>query len=347
MKVIGTAGHIDHGKSTLVERLTGIDPDRLEEEKRRGMTIDLGFAWLTLPRSGPVSIVDVPGHERFVKNMLAGVGGIDAALLVVAADEGVMPQTREHIDILSLLDIRAGVIAITKCDLVDAEWLELVRLDVTDAVAGTSIADLPIVPVSARTGEGLPELVEALDAAAAQAEDRVDGARGYVPVDRVFSAAGFGTVVTGTLHDGSIGVGETWELMPGHRLVRIRSLQVHRQPAQTAGPGARVAVNLAGIDYQEVKRGDVLAYPGSVGETKRFDARLTVLPSAPFSLAQGLPVSLHVGAAERQATLALLDRDELAPGTAGWVQLRTTDELPVVAGQRFIVRLPSPARTVG
>jgi selenocysteine-specific elongation factor len=346
MKVIGTAGHIDHGKSTLVHRLTGIDPDRLSEEKRRGMTIDLGFAWLTLPSGRDVSIVDVPGHERFVKNMLAGAGGVDVALLVVAADEGVMPQTREHLDILNLLDVEHGVVALTKVDLVEDEWLDLVREEVAELLATTSLRRAPIVPVSVVTNQGLPELLEALDASVAAAPDSPDRGVPYMPIDRVFTISGFGTVATGTLHSGRFQVGQEVEVVPSGKRARIRALQTHRRQVDEAEPGSRVAANLAGVARDELARGDMLVRPGSVRSVTRVDARLRVLPDAPFALRDGLAVAIHLGSAERAATLAIFDGDKIGPGESGWIQIRFAEPVGALRGQYFIVRLPSPLRTV-
>ena len=255
MFVIGTAGHVDHGKSTLVERLTGIDPDRLREEKERGMTIDLGFAWLRLPGGDEVSIVDVPGHERFVNNMLAGVGGIDLALLVVAADESVMPQTREHTAILDLLQVDRGLAVITKRDLVDDEWLELVKADVEDLLEGTSLEGSPTLAVSATTGEGIPELTAAIEARLGETEPRRDLGRPRMAVDRSFTMSGFGTVVTGTLIDGSLAVGQSVEIVPTGRTSRVRGLQSHKQKVDSIGPGNRVAANVAGISQGDVAAG--------------------------------------------------------------------------------------------
>ena len=346
MNVIGTAGHIDHGKSTLVHRLTGMDPDRLSEEKRRGMTIDLGFAWLTLPSGREASIVDVPGHERFVKNMLAGAAGVDVALLVVAADEGVMPQTREHLDILDLLDVRQGVVALTKADLVDSDWLDLIRDDVRTVLRGTSLQGSPMLAVSAVTGSGLPDLLQALDQKIAAGPGRRDRGRPFVPVDRVFSVTGFGTVVTGTLHDGSLWEGQDVVIEPGARQTRIRTLQSHRAHVAEAGPGSRVALNLQGVSTQEVARGDVVEPPGSVVVTSRLDARVRVLPTSPIALRHGMSVSLHLGAAEVDATTIVLSGAEIEAGSAGWVQFRLRAPLAAARDQRLVVRLPSPVRTV-
>ena len=296
MHVIGTAGHVDHGKSTLVEALTGVHPDRLKEEREREMTIDLGFGWMTLPNGEPVGIVDVPGHIDFIENMLAGVGGIDAALFVVAADEGVMPQTREHLAILDLLKIEAGVVALTKTDLVDPEWLELVKSDVAESLRSTVLDGAPIVPVSARRGDGIPELIHALQSVLAQTPARLDRGRPRLSVDRVFSIAGFGTVVTGTLIDGSLGVGDEIEILPRRLAARIRGLQTHKTKVERAVPGSRVAVNLSGIEVSDVKRGDVVATPGWLRPILLFDARFEHL--APLQK-PGFPKALE---AERRGS---------------------------------------------
>ena len=346
MKVIGTAGHIDHGKSALVYRLTGVDPDRLEEEKRRGMTIDLGFAALTLPSGARTSIVDVPGHERFIRNMLAGAGGIDVALLVVAADEGIMPQTREHVNIIDLLGVRQGVVALTKADLVDDEWLELIGGEVSELLLTTTLAGSPVVPVSATTGFGLPELLGALDAAVAAAPEQRSNRAAYLPIDRVFTVAGFGTVVTGTLHHGPLHSGEEIEVVPRGVRARIRTLQSHGVTVETASPGSRVAVNLAGAGREQVDRGDVIARAGTVAGVTRFDGTLRVLPDAPFAVQHGTEATIHIGSAERAAILTILNSEELAAGQQGWVQVRLEDAVPAVLGQRFIIRMPSPGRTI-
>jgi len=278
--VVGTAGHIDHGKSTLITALTGIDPDRLAEEKRRGMTIDLGFANLTLPSGREIGIVDVPGHARFMRNMLAGAHGLDAVLLVVAADEGVMPQTREHLEIVDLLEVRRGIVVLTKVDLVDREWLELVKADVREAIKGTSIEGAPMIAVSAVTNEGMADLLTALDDLLGRIEPRTDLGRPRLPIDRVFTMTGFGTVVTGTLVDGSLKVGDEMEVSPGGLAVRIRVLQRHNKAAGEVEPGSRVAANLSGVDKSDIARGDVLARPRAVQPVRRIDARLRVLGSA-------------------------------------------------------------------
>ncbi|MCC2627882.1 MAG: selenocysteine-specific translation elongation factor, partial [Thermomicrobiales bacterium] len=345
--VIGTAGHVDHGKSTLVKALTGIDPDRLAEEKARAMTIDLGFAWLTLPGGQSVSIVDVPGHERFIKNMLAGVGGIDAALLVVAADEGPMPQTVEHLAILDLLGVDRGVIVLTKADAAEEDWLDLVREEVRELVSTTTLADAPIVAVSALTGDGLPVLLETLEVVLASSPGTSGGGVPRLPVDRVFSVAGFGTVVTGTLSGGEIATGDELRLYPGDRRARVRGLQSHQEKVSRALPGRRTAVNLSGITTEELKRGDVLAPPGTMTPSQRLDARLRLLPDAPVALKQNDEIDFFTGAAELPARITLLDRERLEPGASAWVQFRFRAPLAVLRNDRFIVRRPSPSETLG
>jgi selenocysteine-specific elongation factor len=347
MSCIGTAGHVDHGKSTLVKALTGIDPDRLTEEKERGMTIDLGFAWLTLPSGREVSIVDVPGHESFIKNMLAGVGGIDAALLVVAADEGVMPQTREHLAILDLLRVPRGVVALTKADLVDDEWLELVREEVETLLKPTTLAHATILPVSAYSGLGLKELVQHLDRLLQEAEERQNIGRPRLPVDRVFTMTGFGTIVTGTLLDGTFKVGQEVELLPGGIRTRIRNLQTHRQQIELAQPGSRVAINLANVARSDIKRGDVVTLPGQLHPTMLFDARIQLLADAPHPLQHNTQVDMYSGAQEISARVRLLDREELQPGQSAWAQLRLSQPAVVARRDRFILRIPSPSLTIG
>ncbi|WP_376796243.1 selenocysteine-specific translation elongation factor [Thermogemmatispora sp.] len=347
MTCIGTAGHIDHGKSTLVKALTGIDPDRLAEEKARGMTIDLGFAWLTLPNGREVSLIDVPGHEGFIKNMLAGVGGIDVALLVVAADEGVMPQTREHLAILDLLQVRCGVVALTKADLVDEEWLGLVSEEIAALLRPTSLSGFPIVPVSAIDGQGIATLLRHLQEACARAPERPDRGRPRLPIDRVFSLPGFGTIVTGTLIDGSFQVGQEVEILPRGLKARIRSLQRHRQVISLAQPGERTALNLAGIARQEVARGDVVTLPGLLQPTTLIDVRLRLLLEAPRPLSHNALVDFYCGAQVVPATVRLLEGDELQPGESAWAQLRLQEATVVERHDRFIVRIPSPSLTIG
>ena len=338
MFVIGTAGHVDHGKSALVRALSGIDPDRWEEEKARGLTIDLGFAWTTLPSGREVSIVDVPGHERFIKNMLAGVGGINLALFVVAADEGVMPQTREHLDILDLLDLREGVVALTKSDLVDEEWLELVADEVRELLAETSLADAPIVPCSALSGDGLDQLRETLDAAVASLGEVRNIDRPRLPIDRAFSIAGFGTVVTGTLIDGPLRVGDSVVVEPVGLSGRIRGLQSHEQSIETAEPGARTAANLGGIGAAELRRGMVLTAPGWLHPALAVDVRLSVVKRLPRALRHNTTLTLHVGAAEVEARVRLLEGDALEPGGRSWAQLRLAEPIAAARGDHFVLR---------
>jgi len=346
--VIGTAGHVDHGKSTLVKALTGIDPDRLKEEKEREMTIDLGFAWLTLPDGESVGVVDVPGHKDFIKNMLAGVGSIDAALFVIAADEGVMPQTREHLNILDLLQVRDGVVALTKADLVDdEEWLELVQADVAETLDGTSLEGARIIPVSARTGQGLPELLDEVTRLLAQVEPRPDRGRPRLPVDRVFTISGFGTVVTGTLVDGAFHVGQEVELQPQGSKARIRGLQTHKEKVDVAVPGSRVAINLTGVDKDEVRRGDVVTVPGWMRPTVLADVRLRCLDDAPKAIRHNASVEFFSGAAEVMAKVRMLESDTLQPGQEGWAQIALASPVPLVKGDRFVIRRPSPSLTIG
>jgi len=347
MHVIGTAGHVDHGKSTLVEALTGINPDRLKEERERQMTIDLGFAWLTLPGGESVGVIDVPGHRDFIENMLAGVGGIDAALFVVAADEGVMPQTREHLAILDLLQIPAGVMALTKSDLVDAEWLSLVSADVAASVRGTALDGAPIVAVSARMGDGLPQLKQALQRVLSARPLRPDLGRPRLPIDRVFTLSGFGTVVTGTLGDGALALGEEVEILPAGFTARIRGLQTHKTKIERAVPGSRVAVNLSGVEINQLRRGMVLAHPGVFRPTNFLDGRFRHLPDADLPLKHNAEVKFFVGAAEVLATVRLLEHEMLAPGESGWMQLQLAEPVVVAKGDRFILRRPSPGATIG
>ncbi len=347
MSCIGTAGHIDHGKSTLVKALTGIDPDRLAEEKARGMTIDLGFAWLTLPSGREVSIVDVPGHEGFIKNMLAGVGGIDAALLVIAADEGVMPQTREHLAILDLLRVRHGVVALTKADLVDEEWIELVKEDIAEHLKPTTLAGAAILPVSAYTGQGLSELVAELERMLDAEEERQNIGRPRLPVDRVFTMTGFGTVVTGTLLDGTLRAGQEVEVLPRGMRTRIRALQTHRHSVEVSYPGSRLALNLANVARTDLERGNVVALPGTFQQTMLIDVRLSILREAPMPLTHNTLVDFYTGAQEVPASVRLLDADEVRPGQSAWAQLRLERPAIMARRDRFILRIPSPSTTIG
>jgi selenocysteine-specific elongation factor len=347
MKVIATAGHVDHGKSTLIQALTGIDPDRLQEEKQRGMTIDLGFAWLNLPNGHPVGIVDVPGHIDFIKNMVAGIGAVDTAILVIAADEGVMPQTREHLAILDLLQIESGLIAITKTDIIqDAEWLEMVQEEVREVVAGSVLAQAPMVAVSAYTGEGLDILLRTLQDVLAHAPARAQTGQPRLFIDRAFSMAGFGTIVTGTLRDGPLSVGQELIIQPGALKARIRGLQSHKQNIQQAEPGSRVAVNLTGLHPSQLHRGQVITTPGWVRSAKRVDVRLRAWEDAPTLLKHNMPITFHSGAAETPGRLRLLEADELLPGDETWAQIELRDPVALRRGDRFILRRPSPSDTL-
>ena len=338
MYVIGTAGHVDHGKSTLVKALTNMDPDRLPQEKEREMTIDLGFAWLTLPSGREVSIVDVPGHERFVKNMLAGVGGMDLALLVVAADESVMPQTREHLSILDILRVKRGLVAITKADLVDHDLVELVMAEVEDALKGTTFEGSPMVAVSAYSGEGLDELKGLVDRMLDSTEARKDLGRARLPVDRCFTVAGFGTVVTGTLIDGSLSLGQEVQLVLSGESGRIRGLQTHMKKLDHADPGRRLAVNLSGIARSEIQRGEVITTSGWLRPTGRLDAHIKLVQDAPRALKHNETVTFHLYTGETQARVRILDKEELGPGEEGWTQLHLQYPIPAVKDDLFVVR---------
>ncbi len=344
---IGTAGHIDHGKSALVRALTGTDPDRLAEEQRRGMTLDLGFAHLDLPGGRRVGIVDVPGHEALVHNMLAGAGGIDLVMLVVAADEGAMPQTREHVDILRFLCPWGGVVVISKMDLgPDPEWLAAVEEDLSGLVAGTALEGAPLVHVSARTGDGLAELVRVLARLVEQVPERSADGPARMPVDRSFTMQGFGTVVTGTVWNGRILQGDTLVLLPSGRQARVRGIQVHGVAVPEATAGSRAAVNLAGVEKSEARRGDVLATPGAFRVTDRLDVRLRLLPHAP-ALRHAARLHVHIGAGETIGRAVLAGRGALAPGEEGLAQIRLEAQVVAVHGDRFVVRRYSPTSTVG
>ena len=345
--VVGTAGHIDHGKSSLVLALTGIDPDRLKEEKERGITIDIGFAHLQLGEGLTVGIVDVPGHERFVKNMLAGVGGIDLVMLVVAADEGVMPQTREHLAICQLLRIRSGLVVLTKADLAEPEWLELVREDVRSFLRGTFLEGSPILSVSAKTGEGLPALRAALAALAGAVPSRGLDATFRLPIDRVFTIRGFGTVVTGTVAAGQLALDERVEVYPRGLQAKVRGIQTHGQPVSTAVAGQRAAVNLQGVERAAIERGDVLSLPGLLQPTYMLDATCEVLADAPAPLRTRQRVRFHIGTSEVMARVHPVAGSAIEPGQAGYVQLRL--EAPVVAlpRDRYVIRSYSPMVTIG
>ncbi|MEC8160476.1 MAG: selenocysteine-specific translation elongation factor [Planctomycetota bacterium] len=347
--ILGTAGHIDHGKTSLIRALTGVDTDRLPEEQKRGITIELGFAHLEVPphRFG---VVDVPGHERFVRNMLAGATGMDAVLLVVAADDSIKQQTREHLEILKLLRLPCGVIALTKCDLVDEDWLDLVEEEVRDMVTGTCLADAPIVRTSAVTGSGLDELRQALKCAAANAIQVRNDSR-FAPfrmaIDRTFTIAGHGTVVTGSVVSGATKTGDELEIVPGRIKVRVRGIQNHDQPTTEVHRGQRAAINLVGIHHNETRRGHELIFPNSLEESKRLLVRLHYLEEERRTLRKRSRIRLHLGTTEQLATLTLLDCEGLEPGEKAYAQIILSE--PVVAGwkQPFVVRSESPVRTIG
>ena len=348
MHIIGTAGHVDHGKSTLIAALTGTHPDRLKEEQEREMTIELGFGWMTLPNGEEIGIVDVPGHRDFIENMLAGVGGIDAALLVIAADEGVMPQTKEHLAILDLLQIPAGIIVLTKIDLApDSTWLDLVENDVRAAVANTVMKDAPLVRVSAKNKTGLDQLLSTLSYILETKTTRTDLGRPRLPIDRVFSMSGFGTVVTGTLSDGTLSAGDEIEILPSRLRGRVRGLQTHKKKEERALPGSRTAVNISGINVEQIQRGDVLAHPEQYQATRRLDARFRLLKDLSSSIKHNSEVKFFIGASETIATLRLLDAEELAPGQEAWIQLELREPVVAVRGDRYILRRPSPGETIG
>jgi selenocysteine-specific elongation factor len=348
MRVIGTAGHVDHGKSTLIAALTGIHPDRLKEEQAREMTIDLGFGWLTLPDGEEIGIVDVPGHRDFIENMLAGVGGIDAALLVIAVDEGVMPQTKEHLAILDLLQIPAGLIVLTKTDLIsDQDWLEALESDVRSAVKGTVFQTAPMVRVSARTRIGLDQLKTTLAETLRLKPARPDLGRPRLPIDRVFSMSGFGTVITGTLSDGHLAVGDDVEILPSGLKGRVRGLQTHKKNEEIALPGSRTAVNISGIGTEQIRRGEVLTHPHQYQVTRRVDARFRLLADASTTVQHNSEIKVFTGTSETLATLRLLGIDELAPGQEGWIQLELKELIVAVRGDRYILRRPSPGETFG
>ncbi len=344
--VMGTAGHIDHGKTALVKALTGVDCDRLEEEKRRGITIELGFAHLDLPGGERLGIVDVPGHEKFVRNMVAGAAGIDFVLLIVAADEGVMPQTREHVEICSLLGIEQGLVALTKTDLVDQDFLELAQEDVQEYLGGTFLRDAPIFPVSARTGQGMDELIAGLTATAMAYKParRTDLTR--LPVDRIFTIRGHGTVVTGTLVSGEIQIGREVVLYPGDRKSKVRGLQSHGEIVETAPAGRRTAVNLQGVDVAEISRGEVLAYPETLFPVLEWDVELTCLPSSPRALRHRTEIHFHHGSGETLARLYFFGQDRLPPGETAPCRIRFKEPMVGVYGDKVVVRAFSPLRTV-
>ncbi len=345
--VLGTAGHIDHGKTSLVKALTGIDTDRLKEEKERGITIELGFAHLRLPSGRRIGVVDVPGHEKFVKHMVAGATGIDLVMLVIAADEGVMPQTREHMEICTLLGVRHGMIALTKIDLVDEEMLELAREDVRSFVRGSFLEEAPLVPVSAATGQGIPEVIAALERLAARVPERPPSSLFRLPVDRVFTMKGFGTVITGTLVSGRVQVGDPVMIYPQGLPSRVRGLQVHNEPVSAAEAGQRTAVNFQGLEKEAIERGCVLAFPGTLKPSYMVDVSFHYLASAPKPLKNRTRVRFHAGTSEILGNLILLETDEIAPGGTTVAQLRLDQPVALVKGDHYVVRSYSPVRTIG
>ena len=345
--ILGTAGHIDHGKTSLVKALTGIDTDRLKEEKARGITIELGFAHLELPGETDLGIVDVPGHEKFVRAMVSGVTGMDMVMLVIAADEGIMPQTREHLDILRLLGVRQGLVALTKSDLVSDEWLELAIEEIREFVAGTFLEGAPVVPVSSRSGAGIELLKEELEKLAASAMEKKSEGYFRLPVDRVFTVAGFGTVVTGTLLSGEIAVGDELELLPSGREAKVRTVQAHGKKVDQGEAGQRLAVNLQGIDLDQVGRGDLLVPRGVFKPTRVVDVRLDYLSSAPRNLKHRSMVRLHSATYDVEARVVLLDRELLKPGESVYVQLRLEEPVLLLSGDSYLIRSSSPAITIG
>jgi selenocysteine-specific elongation factor len=346
--IVATAGHIDHGKTTLVKALTGVDTDRLPEERERGISIDLGFAHAAVGEGGPVSFIDVPGHERFIRNMLAGVCAIDAALLVVAADDGVMPQTVEHLHILDLLDVRRGAAVITKCDLADPARVEAVRAEIAALVQGSTLADLPVIPVSAATGQGLDEVRAWLaDVAAGPRADPDPGRNFRLAVDRVFTVAGSGTVVTGTVHSGIVSVGDRLVVSPAGLEVRVRGLHVQGAAVTQAFTAQRCALNLSGVAVDQVGRGDWVVHPAAHGPTHRFDARLRVLAGESGPLEHWTPVHLHLGTADVPARIAIAGERSIAPGESSFVQVVLERPVAALHGDRFVVRDQSARRTLG
>jgi selenocysteine-specific elongation factor len=348
MFVIGTAGHVDHGKSTLIEAITGTHPDRLSEERDREMSIVLGFDTFQLPDGKEISIVDVPGHRDFIENMLSGIGAIDAALLVIAADEGVMPQTREHLAILDLLEVDCGVVVLTKIDLIDdQEWIDLVEMEIREILSTTAFHSAEIVPVSSKTGQGIEGLCDELVRILDQKQPRPDLNRPRLSVDRAFLISGFGTVVTGTLLDGSFQVGEEVVLLPKRIKGRIRGLQHHNQNVDRIQPGSRAAVNISGVDVKDIERGDLIAHPGDYETTGRFTVRFRYLADLVQPIEHNTEVKIFIGADEAEARVRLLGKERLQPGETGWLQLETTDPIVALRGDHYILRRPSPSQTLG
>ncbi len=345
--ILGTAGHIDHGKSTLVKALTGTDPDRLKEEKERGITLDLGFASLDLPSGDRLGIVDVPGHEGLIKNMLAGVGGIDIVMLIIAADEGIMPQTREHLAICDLLHVKQGLIALTKTDAVEKDWIALVREEVRDFVKGTFLEKAPIVPVSSKTGENMPQLVQELAKLAREVTPKSSNGILRLPIDRVFTMKGFGTVITGTLHSGSISQDQEVEILPRGIKTKVRGLQSHGKAAQRALAGQRTAVNLQGVEKDQLSRGDTIVNKGFFTATRNLDASLKLLAGSARTLKNGTRIRFYNTTQEAIGRVMLVGEQELQPGSEGYVQFRLESPVIIQHGDRFIIRFYSPVETLG
>ena len=345
--ILGTAGHIDHGKTSLIRAATGIDTDRLKEEKLRGITIELGFASIDLPSGQHVGIVDVPGHEKFVKNMVAGATGIDIVAMVIAADEGVMPQTREHMEICTLLGIRHGFVALTKIDMVDEEWLELVIEDISDFLQGTFLEDAPIVPVSSTTGKGIPDFINTLESMVSHVPERSVAGLFRLPIDRVFTMKGFGTVITGTLISGRIGVGDTIIVYPPGITSKVRGIQVHNQSVEHADVGMRTAINFQGLEKSAVQRGDVLARPDTLVPSYMIDVQFNYLASNSKPIKNRTRVRFHTGTSEVLGVLVLLESEELLPGESTVAQIRLDAPVAIVKDDRFVIRSYSPVRTIG
>ncbi len=345
--VLGTAGHIDHGKTTLIKALTGVDTDRLKEEKERGITIELGFTFMALPSGFKISIVDVPGHEKFVRHMVAGATGIDLVALIIAADEGVMPQTREHLDICKLLRVKNGLIALTKIDLVEKDWLDLVKEEIREFVKGTFLEEAAIVPVSSTTGEGIPGLVAEIDRLAQEVEERSPEGLLRLPIDRVFTMKGFGTVITGTIIAGKVSVGDTLEVLPKGLEAKVRGIQAHGEPVESATAGLRVGINLQGLEKAIVDRGNALALAQTLKPTSVLDSTFQLLPGIPKSLKNRTRVRFHVGTTEALGRVIILDREEIKPGEKAFLQLRLEEPVVALPGDRFVIRSYSPVFTIG
>ncbi|MBN2687345.1 MAG: selenocysteine-specific translation elongation factor [Deltaproteobacteria bacterium] len=345
--ILGTAGHVDHGKTALIKALTGIDTDRLKEEKERGITIELGFAQFMLPSGQQIGIIDVPGHERFVKNMVAGAGGIDVVAMVIAADEGIMPQTAEHLNICRLLGIRKGIVALTKIDLVDTDWLDLVTEDVREFLEGTFLEGAPIIPLSAVTGIGLTDFTSTLEQVIAATDERSDTGFFRLPIDRVFTMKGFGTVVTGTLTSGKVSVGDTIDIMPHGSKAKIRGIQIHGKADESAVAGQRTAMNLQGIDREALNRGDVLTTPDTFEPSLRLDIALHYLATSGKKLKNRAPVRFHIGTSEIMSRIILHDRTEIEPGEDVYAQILLESPAVAMADDRFVIRSYSPITTIG